>query len=302
MGFSPQNDLIMNKKVPDPEFCRKEEPKDLKLLELLIDKSIKRLEEDSFEPKIRDALKAIQLKQKVAKTSEAEKTFWHLIDDIRRQELSEPCPESIEPTDLEAQILNTIVGLKDQVKNGILPVKTITDTFNQGKSKESRLTYHRIGRLLSTMGFRKARTGSGASAILWDEDFIFSLCPSQNTELVICDDSKKKKPSSETSERSETSETPEAKEAPSLLEKDCQDASPGQVANPALRSLDFTRDGEHVEPLAQGGERSRTTRGGDGVLSPLLKGEGQVANPARGGGEVNRNLFLCPPSLWSQGH
>ncbi|MCJ7578689.1 MAG: hypothetical protein MUO91_09580, partial [candidate division Zixibacteria bacterium] len=77
----------MNKKVVDPEPCPREEPKDLKLLELLIDKSIKRLEENSCEPKIRDALKAIQLKQKVVKTSEAEKTFWQLIDDLRREEL-----------------------------------------------------------------------------------------------------------------------------------------------------------------------------------------------------------------------
>jgi hypothetical protein len=219
----------MNKKLADLDSCQREDPKDLNLLELLIDKSIKRLEENSCEPKIRDALKAIQLKQKVAKTSEAEETFWQLIDDIRREELSGSRPEPIQPPDLEAQILSTIVGLKGQVKNGILPVKTITDTFNQGRSKESQLTYPRIGRILSTMGFRKARTGTGASAILWDEDFIFSLCPSQNTESMIWDDSKKEiKPSSEPSERSETSETPEAKEAPSPLKKDYLDASPGQ--------------------------------------------------------------------------
>jgi hypothetical protein len=30
------------------------------------------------------------------------------------------------------------------------------------------------------------------------------------------------------------------------------------VENPVLRSLGFTRDGEHVEPVAQGGERSQT--------------------------------------------
>ncbi|MCJ7578643.1 MAG: hypothetical protein MUO91_09345 [candidate division Zixibacteria bacterium] len=220
----------MNKKVVDPESCRREEPKDLKLLEILIDKSIKRLEKDSYEPKIRDALKAIQLKQKVAKTSESEEIFWQLIDDIKSES-----PQPVEPINLETQILNTIIGLKDQVKNGILPVKTITDTFNQGRSKESRsqdpefgLTYPRIGRILSTMGFRKAKTGRGASAIIWDEDFISRLCPSQNTESMIGDDSKEKKPSSETSERSETSETSEGKEAPSPLEKDRQDASPGQ--------------------------------------------------------------------------
>jgi hypothetical protein len=235
----------------DPESCRSEDPKDLKLLEILIDKTIKRLEENSCEPKIRDALKAIQLKQKVVKTSEAEKIFWQEIENIRREELPKLYPEPIEPNNLEAQILKTIIGLRHQVKNGILPVKTITDIFNQGKSKESLLTYPRIGRILSTMGFRKARTGRGASAILWDEDFIFSLCPSQNTESMMGNDSKKEiKSSSEPSERSETSETPEAKEAPSPLEKNCQDALPGQVEN-----------------------------------------------PARGGGEVNRNLSLCPPSV-----
>jgi hypothetical protein len=50
----------------------------------------------------------------------------------------------------------------------VLPVKTITDAFNQGKSRECHLTYQRVGRLLSTMGFQKARAGNN-SAILWDE-------------------------------------------------------------------------------------------------------------------------------------
>jgi hypothetical protein len=282
----------MNHKIDtddrNPEFCRGEDrvggtpnpAKDLKLLEILIDKIIERLEDNTCQPKIQDALKAIQLKQKVAPVSEAEKTFWDLIEEIKSSELPEPYPESIKPNSLESQILKTILGLKDQVKNGILPVKTITDTFNQGKSKESqsqdpkfRLTYHRIGRILSTMGFRKAKTGRGASAILWDEDFISRLCPSQNTESMIGDDSKEIKPSSETSERSETSETSEAKKALSLLEKDRQDASPGQVENPALRQ-------------AQGGER-------------LVLREVEGSRTTRGGGEVKPNLFLCPPSLWS---
>ena len=217
-----------DEKVVDPEFYQREEPKDLKLLEILIDKSIKRLEDNSCEPRIQDALKAIQLKQKVVKTSEAEKIFWQEIEAIRSEELPKLYPESIEPNHLESQILKTIIGLKDQVKNGILPVKTITDAFNQGKSKESQLTYPRIGRILSTMGFRKAKTGSGASAILWEEDFIFNLSPSQKTESAIGCDSKEIKPSSEPSEPSEPSETSEAREAPSPLKGDRQDASPSQ--------------------------------------------------------------------------
>ena len=253
----------MSRKVADPEFCRRDEPKDLRLLEILIDKTIKRLEENSCEPKIQDALKAILLKQKVAKTSEAEQTFWQLIEDIKSE-----VPEPIDPNRLEAQILKTILGLKDQVKNGILPVKTITDTFNQEKLKENQspdsefqLTYPRIGRILSTMGFTKAKTGSGASAIIWDEDFIFSLCPSlkyNEIQSASWDDSKQIKPSSE------PSETPEAKENPSVWEKDRQDASPGQVANPA-------------------------------------RGVNRMVH-TRGGGEVNTKLFLCPPDFWSHRH
>jgi hypothetical protein len=282
----------MNHKIDtddrNPEFCRGEDrvggtpnpAKDLKLLEILIDKIIERLEDNTCQPKIQDALKAIQLKQKVAPVSEAEKTFWDLIEEIKSSELPEPYPESIKPNSLESQILKTILGLKDQVKNGILPVKTITDAFNQERSKKSqsqdpafRLTYPRIGRILSVMGFRKARTGRGASAIVWDEDFIFSLSPPQETESAIGDDSKEIKPSSEPSETSEPSEPSQTKEVPSSFKGDCQNASPGQVENPALRQ-------------AQGGER-------------LVLREVEGSRTTRGGGEVKPNLFLCPPSLWS---
>ena len=166
----------------------------LKFLKTLIDKLIKRLEEDSYKPKVQDALKAIQLQQKlseaksvgVAKTSEversethrAEKFFWQEIETIRNEESPKLYPET-EPLDLESQITNTIAGLKYLITNGILPVKTITDlktqnsgTFNQNRSKESQLTYSRLGRILSAMGFRKTKTPSGCSAIIWDEKLL----------------------------------------------------------------------------------------------------------------------------------
>jgi len=146
----PQDQNSDDQKVIDPELCPREDPKDLKLLEILIDKSIKRLED-----------------------------FWNEIEAIRREELPKLYPEPNEPTNLEAQILKTIIGLKHQVKNGILPVKTITDAFNQERSEQSQsqdpefgLTYHRIGRLLSTMGFRKAKTQGGTSAIIWDHKLL----------------------------------------------------------------------------------------------------------------------------------
>ena len=101
--------------LPDnrAEFSRREEPNDLKLVEILIDKIIKRLEENSFEPKVQDALKAIQLKQKLSeakstglvKTSEAEKTFWQEIDEIRRSELQRLESLESKTENLQAQIL-----------------------------------------------------------------------------------------------------------------------------------------------------------------------------------------------------
>ncbi len=60
---------------------------DLRVLEMLINKFIEKLEKNGFVPKVQDALKAIQLKQKLAQTSEAEKIFWELIDQLRAEEL-----------------------------------------------------------------------------------------------------------------------------------------------------------------------------------------------------------------------
>jgi hypothetical protein len=77
------------------EFC-------VKRLEMLIKKIIEKLEKNSCEAKVQDALKAIQLKQKLTLDSntslsssknricEAEKMFWEIIDEIRKEELSKP--------------------------------------------------------------------------------------------------------------------------------------------------------------------------------------------------------------------
>jgi hypothetical protein len=157
-----------NSIIQDPEIFLRES-RFLQLLDALIENIFKRLENNSLQPKIRDALKAIQLRQNVAKSSETEKLFLELIESIGIDELKRFYPQTFK---LESQIQNTIIGLKQQVKNGILPVKLITDTFNQSRSKESKLTYHRIGRLLSSMGFRKAKTRTGTYAILWDDNLL----------------------------------------------------------------------------------------------------------------------------------
>jgi hypothetical protein len=60
---------------------------DLRLLDMLINKFLEKLEKNDFEPKVQDALKAIQLKLKLAQSSEAEKIFWELIDQLKKEEI-----------------------------------------------------------------------------------------------------------------------------------------------------------------------------------------------------------------------
>jgi hypothetical protein len=56
-------------------------------LEKLIKRILKKINSKDYQPKVSDALKAIQLKHKLKKTSDAEKIFWELIERIRRDEL-----------------------------------------------------------------------------------------------------------------------------------------------------------------------------------------------------------------------
>ena len=76
------------KKKSIPKKANNQQISDLRLLEMLINKFIEKLEKNGFEPKVQDALRAIQLKQKLAQTSEAEKIFWELIDQLRKEELN----------------------------------------------------------------------------------------------------------------------------------------------------------------------------------------------------------------------
>lgn len=134
-----------------------------------------------------DILKPLQQIIRLVKP-EREPSFLRLVRELEAEKLIEKADS------LEAQILMTLIGLKAQVERGILPVKVITDAFNEGKSEKSQVTYQRVGRRLSAMGFKKARASDGASAIIWDEESIERM---KETYAL--------RKTSETSDRSETS-------------------------------------------------------------------------------------------------
>jgi len=134
-----------------------------------------------------DILKPLQQIIRLVKP-EREPSFLRLVRELEKEKLIEKADS------LEAQILMTLIGLKGQVERGILPIKAITDAFNEGRSEKSQVTTQMIGRRLSAMGFKKTRaTSNGATVILWDEEGIERM--------------KERYGLRKTSETSETSET-----------------------------------------------------------------------------------------------
>lgn len=134
-----------------------------------------------------DILKPLQQIIRLVKP-EREPHFLQLVRELEADRLIE------KGDSIEAQILMVLIELKEEVERGILPVKTITDAFNEEKSDKYKVTYQRVGRRLSAMGFKKCRAHDGASAIIWNEESIERMKDTYGL-----------KKTSETSDRSETS-------------------------------------------------------------------------------------------------
>jgi len=81
---------------------------------------------------------------------------------------------------LEGEIIQAILGLEEARIHGILAVKSITNKINDNRSERDQLTYQRVGRKLDIMGFTKAKTGNGSSAIEWNEKLNMSLATEHN--------------------------------------------------------------------------------------------------------------------------
>jgi DNA primase catalytic core len=137
-----------------------------------------------------DILKPLQQIIRLVKP-ERETAFLALVKELEAERLIEKADS------LEAQILTVVMVLEDQVERGILPIKTITDTFNEDRAEKAKITYQKVGRRLSAMGFKKARTSDGASAIVWDEEHIARVRDSYGLGKT-----------SETSDRSEKPDWP----------------------------------------------------------------------------------------------
>jgi DNA primase catalytic core len=73
---------------------------------------------------------------------------------------------------LEAQLLMTVVTLEEEVRHGFLAIKKITDSLNEDRTEKYKVSYQRVGKVFTALGFKKGRLSDGASAIIWDPKFI----------------------------------------------------------------------------------------------------------------------------------
>ncbi|MEK7774850.1 MAG: hypothetical protein AAB305_03080, partial [Candidatus Zixiibacteriota bacterium] len=71
----------------------------------------------------------------------------------------------------EAVVVSAILLLRPKVRNGSLPFKEITSELNKDKGDNYKVPPQKVGRTIKSLGIHTGRnTGTGGSAILWDED------------------------------------------------------------------------------------------------------------------------------------
>jgi hypothetical protein len=124
-----------------------------------------------------DILKVIRQIIRLVKP-EREEAFMALVERLETKRLDEKADS------LEAEILKTIINLKDHVLNRMLAIKSIVEALNVGRSDRMKLSPQRIGRKLNELGFEKGRLGHGESAILYNESFIETLVSRYGLDLT----------------------------------------------------------------------------------------------------------------------
>jgi hypothetical protein len=89
-------------------------------------------------------------------------SFYNLVGKLSNQKALEDLES------LESEIVRSLLNLTDKVNHGKLPVKDITEAVNKDKSGKYCLSTAYIGKKLSALGFEKAKTSNGSSAIIYD--------------------------------------------------------------------------------------------------------------------------------------
>ena len=97
---------------------------------------------------------------------EAEGTFYRLVEELQKKRGMEKS-ESI-----EGQVLRAILNNRNIVDKGVLPISVITEEVNRERTTKFQFTSQRIGKIVTALGFDRARMSDGKAAIIWDDNKI----------------------------------------------------------------------------------------------------------------------------------
>jgi len=114
-----------------------------------------------------------------------------------------------EQVSIEAQVFEAILNSEDQIDNGKLSIRTVTERFNLTLPEREQGTARFIGRRVSALGFEKCKLSGGLRGFYWNTDLVERLkaryYPSKSTPqtpqtqltpLIMVTDAQKPNPDS----------------------------------------------------------------------------------------------------------
>ena len=96
-------------------------------------------------------------------------------------------------TEYQKKLIRTVYDLRNEVKNGKLPLDRIKATFNEDLQKKLRLTSEAIARMLKDLGLTTKRSTGNLSYLIWEQAKIQILCSEipSTTLTTLTDDNGK---------------------------------------------------------------------------------------------------------------
>jgi len=73
---------------------------------------------------------------------------------------------------VDAEIIRTLIQVRDRVQSGKLTIKEIADILNADRPERERFTNRAISSFLSTLGFRSTHVRGGRAAIFYDDKLL----------------------------------------------------------------------------------------------------------------------------------
>ena len=95
-----------------------------------------------------------------------ESAFLAFVNSLQRERLKNRAET------LEAELLRILDSLRDQVSDGLLPVRLVAEALNDGRLDKDKVSHQKVGVKLRSLGFEKGGRDRDGMLIRWDEDVL----------------------------------------------------------------------------------------------------------------------------------